>query len=190
MIIIVIVIVIINYDNDKSDSSLRKSEKCDGFYFWLPCRKSAKQSWEAKANALGLQIVKTRKKNIQISLSYSKIVRSHFLRQRKSPFVHQMFPFLLKNALLWKSYGMNTVHVCSTWMLQTVDKDCWFMAFFVLTWYLTCCFFSPGCPSGATSYGKSNDGFNAFWGDVLFFYFFLTYRLLSVLYGNLFFIAV
>ena len=120
----------------------------------------------------------------------SNIVRSHFLRQRKSPFLHQMFPFLLKNALLWESYGMNTVHVCSTWMLQTVDKDCWFMAFFVLKWYLTCCFFSPGCPSGTTSYGKSNDGFNAFWGDVLFFYFFLTYRLLSVLYGNLFFIAL
>ena len=136
------------------------------------------------------KLSKPEKKNIQISLSYSKIVRSHFLRQRKSPFVHQMFPFLLKNAPLWKSYGMNTVHVCSTWMLQTVDKDCWFVAFFVLTWYLTCCFFSPGCPSGTTSYGKSNDGFNAFWGDVLFFYFFLTYRLLSVLYGNLFFIAV
>ena len=41
-----------------------------------------------------------KKKNIQISLSFSNIVCSHFLRQRKSPFVHQMFPFLLNNALL------------------------------------------------------------------------------------------
>ena len=92
------------------------------------------------------KLSKPEKKNIQISLSYSKIVRSHFLRQRKSPFVHQMFPFLLKNGLLWRSCGMNTVHVCSSWMLQTVDKDCWFVAFFCFNMIPDLLFFQPRLP--------------------------------------------
>ena len=38
-------------------------ESVMGSCFWLPCHNSAKQSSEAKAKALGLQIVLTRKKH-------------------------------------------------------------------------------------------------------------------------------
>lgn len=92
------------------------------------------------------KLSKPEKKTIQIALSYSNIVCSHFLRQRKSPFVHQMFPFLLKNALLWRSCGMNTVHVCTMWMLQIVNKDCWFVAFFCFNVIPDLWFFQPKLP--------------------------------------------
>ena len=37
---------------------------------------------------------------------------------------------------------MNTVHVCSTWMLQTVDKDCCSAAFFCFNMIPDSLFFS------------------------------------------------
>ena len=103
IIMTIVIIVIINYNNGKSDSSLRKSWKCDGFLF-LVCHVitvlSKAQRPRQKPWAYKLSLPE---KSIQISLSYSNIVCNYFLRQRQSPFIHQMFP-------LWK---WNNQHVTS-----------------------------------------------------------------------------